>query len=156
MTANYVIYDTNGRFGFKYNSTDADALCSQKSQHWYDVVNDFGLDPRKAWSPSNYVDCHGKGGAPIDGGQYHILNSSFNGLTWSSDGIFTMTIRVVDPTYSYCDLVTHVGVKAYGAPLDVVPGVLVVMGVTLGIMLVLVASYFVFWRQQRVPGPKDD
>eukprot|EP00003_Mantamonas_plastica_P031978 TRINITY_DN850_c1_g1_i1.p1 TRINITY_DN850_c1_g1~~TRINITY_DN850_c1_g1_i1.p1 ORF type:complete len:276 (+),score=69.39 TRINITY_DN850_c1_g1_i1:412-1239(+) len=168
LNADYVIWDTNGRFDITYNATALDVGCSNNPQTWDQQLAKSNKNPDSAWSRSSYQSCF----TPYKGQQneadrntelgqirYNILNATgYNALRFiQRDGMFIFKARVVDPSVSYCELEIEFGVEVYGGPLNELVTTLALLGTIVIILLALTCSYYMYRRRYfSFDKPKED
>eukprot|EP00741_Cyanophora_paradoxa_P016535 tig00020927_g15965.t1 len=155
VNSDFIVWETTGRLEHQYNATDGDAGCLRGSQQWADLLaaRKPGQSLDELRTPYNHQSCFVSDpkGAPLQR-SYEIMNSTgFNTLLIAPsarDGVLLMKARIIEPTYSYCDLTAEFAIEVYGAPLEAATALLI-LGVTMAaILAALVASYFYYRRKK--------
>ncbi|XP_053157874.1 cation channel sperm-associated auxiliary subunit epsilon isoform X2 [Hemicordylus capensis] len=130
VEANYVLWEVNGRKDFSYNTTMEDVHCSHKAQNWTGLLRNLDMTYRTAvklsderflsiWGPHNYKSCFTTEDEDIRDLKhpYEIMNSSgINSIIWPQyyTGIYMFKLRVLDPNFSFCDIVVKFAVRTFG------------------------------------------
>ncbi|KAJ3106809.1 hypothetical protein HDU97_005516 [Phlyctochytrium planicorne] len=170
VSANIGLWEANGRSSFRYSLSAGKAGCLRQPQSWIDLVAYNPVDPISAWGPKvtpvvifvteqikKYRSCFY---SPTNDTEnlnpntpYTIFNSTnSNTLIWEErvDGMFLFTARVLDPSYSYCELKTQFAISVYGAPISISEQVGIVFGLMGGVIILLGVSYFLYLRSRKL------
>ena len=158
VTANFVVFDANGRWDFSYNSTVQQAGCSSPAQSrtgQREAHED--LSDADNWTPYLYETCFGERDVSRDekwrDEVYEVMNSTgisaIRFLPAGRDGVFIFHATVVDPDYSYCVLETEFAILVFGAALSAVMVVLILIFVLITVLLLLTISY-VYYRKKKL------
>jgi len=141
VTADYVVFELQGRIDYTYNATESQVRCVQHAQSTQTLFNGEPYHP-----------CWSGGSSTSDGRQpYELLNSTgSNAIQFTypgGDGLFIFGARVVGANYSHCNLETSFAVLVFGAPINRIMSFLITM-TTLGTLCVsLLASFLCFRRK---------
>ncbi|KAI9145090.1 cation channel sperm-associated protein subunit delta-domain-containing protein, partial [Paraphysoderma sedebokerense] len=154
VDADFILFEVNGRSTFTYNTT-AQQICRQKPQTWKSMIlNSPNIQPFNAWSSSNYVPCYGPGDArALETNdrriKYEILrHSTDNRIQWEAgiNGLYIFKVKVLDQSFSYCELTTEYAVQVFGAPIAAEIQAAIVIGIIGGVLLILFFSYLWYRR----------
>ena len=111
VTADFYMFDTNGRQDFSYNMTEIDAGCLRQAQTYslWNISNNLPQDPNLIWGPRTYRHCFDaeNGSIPSSKQRYEIFNgTNGNAVTFESDheAVFVMVAHILANNYSFCDL----------------------------------------------------
>ncbi|KAJ3339644.1 hypothetical protein HDU91_000985 [Kappamyces sp. JEL0680] len=113
VEADMALLEVNGRSTYTWNTTASQAGCRTST---------FSL--KTGYFPASYIPCYQGVSGTLDNPtqEYQILNgTNQNSITWTGgvNGIYLFQARVLDPTYSYCNLSTNFAVQVVGAPPDI-------------------------------------
>eukprot|EP00479_Gromia_sphaerica_P015268 TRINITY_DN960_c0_g1_i1.p1 TRINITY_DN960_c0_g1~~TRINITY_DN960_c0_g1_i1.p1 ORF type:complete len:177 (-),score=23.73 TRINITY_DN960_c0_g1_i1:15-545(-) len=148
VMVNYVIWETDG-YDFGYNATIKEVKCNSKPVSWSKHNHDG-----EELTPGNYRDCFEENEeySEFEGGEeYVIINATgANAIQFpvdGRDGVYLFNVRIVDPSFSYCDLTASFAVEVYGAPMETSLLITVIGGVSFFCCLLLLLSYINFSKK---------
>ncbi|KAL0983832.1 hypothetical protein UPYG_G00133340 [Umbra pygmaea] len=118
VDANFIVWERFGRKDYSFNATMRQVACLREAQTWSSMLTE-GKISGQVWGPENYQSCFNL--APGKLGNldetYEIMNrSSTNFLTFTQEEntLYVFNVKVLDPSYSFCDLHAVFAVKTYG------------------------------------------
>jgi len=155
MTANFVVWEQNNRTDFTYNTTASQEQCISMPQTWSTMLAN-NHNPEHAWTPQNYRSCFDGIASPYTDVTYEIINATSNALSWQGShggGIYLFKARIIDPSFTYCDLSAYFALDVVGTPISGWEAGAVIGG-SMGILLLLVAiaGIYYWWSTK----PKTD
>eukprot|EP00898_Chlorokybus_atmophyticus_P003285 jgi/Chlat1/3958/Chrsp26S04038 len=166
--ANFLVWSINGRTDYLFNTTVHQAGCLvppitiELAQSLGNAANKTSPIRKSSqhtdinWAAVPYYSCfnssssvHGK---LEQGAYYQILNGSGrNGISFNAhtkNGLFVFAARVLDNSYSHCELEAEFAVRVYGAPMPLWLGILIVLIIVFGVLGMLAVSYVQFSKQK--------
>jgi hypothetical protein len=152
VTAEFVVYEVNLRTTFTFNVTQYNVNCQGAGQTWEDFEYPLTSKTYEKWTAETYIPCNDTRAGPARPNQpYEVMSlNGHTGLRWggSVDGIYMFHARVIDSTYSFCDLTATFAVQVYGAPISEATQAYIVLSSISVMFVALGASYF-WYRQSR-------
>lgn len=152
----FALEEVYGRSTFTYNATNADVGCKYPAQTWQEIRNTYGsggLSVFESWNTSTYAPCTDpqRSGAKGSLTDIYQLITPNNALRWTGtiDGYYIFRGRIIDPTYSFCDMPVYFGVRVYGAPIQDSIQASLVFGIIAAVGAMLVASYYWYRNVRR-------
>ncbi|XP_047375902.1 cation channel sperm-associated auxiliary subunit epsilon [Sciurus carolinensis] len=157
IKVNFILWEIHGRLDYSFTKTMRQSGCLNEAQTWKTMIElnqDTPLE--KVWGPENYKTCFSYAvGKPGDLSQpYEIINSSNNNhIYWpmSHSGMYVFRVKILDPNYSFCNLMAIFAIETYGAIPR--PSFYLVASILFVLMLLfftlLVLSYFQYMRIYR-------
>ncbi|XP_010896049.2 cation channel sperm-associated protein subunit delta isoform X2 [Esox lucius] len=149
VSADFVMFEVNGMFNYKYLQSAKEAQCVSQPQNWTTLLRlqPNGPNPNTAWTSNNYKSCKDKYGPPLTdpGAQYQVLNmGTANRILFPNfNGMYIFKAVVVDPSYSYCMLSTTFSVYVYGGfPPNILPsGVVLILFLAIFVVLLIIGFF---------------
>jgi hypothetical protein len=156
VTADYIVFERTGRTDYTFNTTEGQAGCTTAAQNTAALYRGEIYVPCYDRKTDESTPAVGSVTAERDPDEsasqlYEVLSATgVNALQFTTpggNGRFEFGVRVVDTSFSHCDLETTFIVDVYGAPIDGRTSLAITLTTVGAISCSLVVSFMCFRRQ---------